>query len=51
MRFAVWAIEPQVLAFVVTRAVGQSFLEIFHPVRGQIKVLAGTIMDVVFMVL
>jgi hypothetical protein len=44
---AVWAIESHVVAFVESRAVGQSDLMKIHPVTGQLQVLVGTVMDVV----
>jgi hypothetical protein len=40
-------IEPNVVALMVTRAVGLSVVMSFHPATGQRSVFAGTILDVV----
>jgi hypothetical protein len=42
-----WAIEPHFVALVVACTVGQSVVVSFHPVTGQLQVLADIIVDVV----
>jgi hypothetical protein len=40
------AVEPHFVTLVVARALGQSVVASFHPVTGQLQVLAGIIVDV-----
>lgn len=42
-----WAIEPNIVTFVVACAAGQLVLMSFHPATGQLSVFVGTIFDVV----
>jgi hypothetical protein len=43
-----WAIEPHsVFAFLVTCGVGLFIVLSFHPVAGQLQVLAGILVDIV----
>jgi hypothetical protein len=45
-----WTIEPHSITLVVTCTVGQSIVMSFHWVTGQLQVLAGIIVHVVYMV-
>jgi hypothetical protein len=45
-----WIIKPHFVALVIADAVDQSVVTSFHPVTGQLQVLAGIIVNVVQMV-
>jgi hypothetical protein len=47
MKIGAWAIEPHFVALMVACAVGQPVVTSFHPVTGQLQVLAGIIVEVV----
>jgi hypothetical protein len=45
-----WAIKPHFVALVEAHAEGQSVITSFRPVTGQLQMLAGIIVNVVYMV-